>query len=72
MLSLVGANLLTSVLEPFTNTQMYKNTTLTPSQICKSDFGCDHNLCWRTCDMKFDADEQQNAQSCTGLDILNA
>lgn len=67
MLSLVGANLLTTKLEPFTipNTQtvMYKNTTLTPSQICKSDFGCDRNLCWRTCDTKFDEDEQQNAQS---------
>lgn len=63
MLSLVGANLLTTMLEPFTNTPMYKNTTLTPSQICKSDFGCDENLCWRTCDTKFDEGEQQIAQS---------
>lgn len=27
----------------------YKNTTFAPSDLCPHDFGCDRNLCWRTC-----------------------
>lgn len=57
MFSLVGANLLTNTLQPFVsfNPQadqlvITMNDTLKPSEICKHDFGCDGNLCWRSCD----------------------
>lgn len=27
----------------------YNNGTLTPGNLCPNDFGCDRNLCWRSC-----------------------
>lgn len=53
MLTLVGANLLTSKLEPFVNQPQFSAMNITsskPTEMCKFDFGCDNNLCWRTCD----------------------
>lgn len=66
MFSLVGANLLTNTLQPLTmvNTPMHENTaaftphaTFVPSEICKHEFGCDQNLCWRSCDNGFNASQ---------------
>lgn len=64
--SLVGANLITNALQPYPaiNPQINEmipsiaNDTIKPSEICKYDFGCDENLCWRTCD-----DGMSNGQS---------
>lgn len=53
MMTLVGANLLTTKLEPFVRQSELsaKNiTAINPSEMCKYDYGCDDNLCWRTCD----------------------
>lgn len=54
MLTLVGANVLTSKLESFTIVPQVTNITtlhkIRPSQLCPHEFGCDGNLCWRTCD----------------------
>lgn len=50
MLTLVGANLLTSKLdsvEPLQPTEM--NVRNNNSQMCNIDYGCNQNLCWRTC-----------------------
>lgn len=55
LLTLVGANLLTSKLEPIVvaKTQFYA-TNITESKIlhpkiCDHDHGCTGNMCWRTC-----------------------
>lgn len=57
--SLVAANVLTPMLqtkiEPTTTTIVEKtyqnsNITLIPSKMCPHDFGCDQNVCWRSCD----------------------
>lgn len=60
--SLVSANLLTSILDPFvvppTTMAIASNVnnitasayTPTPSQLCNREFGCDRNVCWRSCD----------------------
>lgn len=59
MLTLVGASLLTTKLEPFLTNRMVEinvanivttTPTNTPQQICENDFGCDGNICWRTCE----------------------
>lgn len=69
MLTLVGANLLTSKLEPAIGSPVhftYINRT-TPSDItdmCKYDYGCDDNLCWRTCDGEVDALEKRVSSWC--------
>lgn len=59
MCTLVGANLLTSVFDPIinahsTNSVSAINTTvipstINPSEMCANDYGCDNNICWRTC-----------------------
>lgn len=43
MFSLVGANLITNMLQPLTmgSTQA--------GEMCKHQFGCDQNLCWKSC-----------------------
>lgn len=65
MFSLVGANLLTNALQPLSNTPMDENieaftqpTAFIPSKICKHEFGCDHGVCWRSCE-----DESSNSES---------
>lgn len=71
MLSLVGANLLTRALEPTSelqpniieNTLIYQNSTFKPSEICKSDFGCDGNICWRSCIAEVNNEGKENVQS---------
>lgn len=53
--SLVGANILTPLFqEKFeftltTTATQRANSTVAPSKICPHDFGCDRNICWRTC-----------------------
>lgn len=57
LLTLVGANIATTRLEHFimptssvVNISASVNVpTFEPSEICKRDFGCDQNVCWRTC-----------------------
>lgn len=53
ILTLVGANLLTSKLEPFVaHLKTRLNVTsinISPLEICGNDFGCDENICWRSC-----------------------
>lgn len=52
-LSLVGANLLTMIFESGSNSSTLKytthNTTIHTPRTCKRDFGCDDNICWRSC-----------------------
>lgn len=52
-MSLVGANLLTKIFEPCVvplQTSFIENvTSIIPSELCKKDFGCDRNVCWRAC-----------------------
>ena len=56
-MSLVNANLITKLFEPnelipqtFTNQNMTRNS-IKPSELCNKDFGCDRNVCWRSCDV---------------------
>lgn len=71
MLTLVGANLLTALFEPslLLNGQCVdKNVTvflpsIAPSQLCEYDFGCDRNLCWRTCGAGSDNNGKNDAHS---------
>lgn len=58
-LSLVGANLITSWIQsstPIINTQETAHkcqanySSFNPSKICDKEFGCDRNICWRSCD----------------------
>lgn len=54
--SLVSSNLITSVVQSTDSSlqeaipALTSNDTLKPSEMCKHDFGCDQNLCWRTCE----------------------
>lgn len=56
--SLVSASLITNSIQPYALSTpedeiipvSTQNNTIKPSDICKFDFGCDENLCWRTCD----------------------
>lgn len=62
MMTLVGANLLTSYFEPIINihstnsvsvinttTTSMSSATINPTKLCAYDYGCDKNVCWRTC-----------------------
>lgn len=59
-ISLVSANIISAKFEPTiispTPTVINKithhgnNTSFRPSEICVEDFGCDRNICWRSCD----------------------
>lgn len=52
MVSLVGANVITKMIESSYQSQIIlsENTTSAiESEKCPHDFGCDHNVCWRTC-----------------------
>lgn len=68
MLSLVGANLLTRIFESSAVPQVLINdidniTSFTPSETHFRDYGCDNNVCWRTCGDKFNNPEK-NKQWC--------
>lgn len=73
MITLVGANLLTTKLEQFVvvNQQEFsaKNnitSTMLHSDICEYDYGCDQNMCWRSCDVSTDANhEKLSAENTT-------
>lgn len=61
--SLVGANIITKMLEAESNSEILPTTTptfhtnenpdkiieLPKHQTCKIDYGCDRSVCWRTC-----------------------
>lgn len=48
--SLVAANYISSILvQPKVEALQLINSTLSPSKLCNHDFGCDDNVCWRTC-----------------------
>lgn len=49
--SLVGANILTSMLQQSADapTATTFNSSLVPSKLCNHDYGCDDNVCWRSC-----------------------
>lgn len=54
MLTLVGANFITMKMEPSmlqqtSDTNISSLALIEPPGICKSDYGCNANLCWRTC-----------------------
>lgn len=53
-LSLVSANLLTSIFEPTIitphQTMIVDKITSPSPRMCEHDFGCDRNVCWRNCD----------------------
>lgn len=49
MFTLVGANLITSKIELFSSTSPPAPPTVVPQKICNNDYGCDNNMCWRTC-----------------------
>lgn len=63
--SLVAANLITAMLEtkPISIMQTYtpsKNNIIKPSsRTCKNEFGCDDNICWRSCPAETD-DHKKN------------
>lgn len=71
-LSLVGANLMTKALEPSVqmNNVFNDNSSISratpnisraiPMQICDRDFGCDRNVCWRSC-----GDKHNNGKKTT-------
>lgn len=60
LLTLVGANLLTAKLEPFVVHQININKpTITPPEMCNNDFGCDSNMCWRTCNVVDNVSNEQ-------------
>lgn len=69
LLTLVGANIATSRLDHFmipkssvVNIGAAVNvSTFTPSKMCKSDFGCDANVCWRTCDSELGVGEENKS-----------
>lgn len=65
LLTLVGANLLTTKLEPFVGVKTQAQfTNITASKmmqpkICHHDYGCDENLCWRSCGGTPEEEERQ-------------
>lgn len=69
MFTLVGANLITSKLEfsilPSSSRNTVTNTTvlptINPSQLCENDYGCDVNMCWRTCSSE-DSDSKDDVE----------
>lgn len=79
MFSLVGANLLTGVLQPsaIENTPIEENRSVStrsikfkPSEVCKGHFGCDQNICWKGCGNNtlswcFTTRDSQKIQVCT-------
>lgn len=75
LLTLVGANLLTTKLEPYVENRYsvlhsqsvhVKNiTTSTPTpNLCQHDYGCDEHLCWRTCGGTNEEEEINNETWC--------
>lgn len=63
MFTLVGANILTELLNN-ANKQRYgaplyieNVTNITPTRMCDNDFGCNRNMCWRTCNVDLTGDE---------------
>lgn len=71
LLTLVGANITTTRLEHYilptpnvVNISASDNVpTFEPSKICERDFGCDQNVCWRTCGEKL-GDSEENKAWC--------
>lgn len=68
MLTLVGANLLTQSFESSAVPQVLINdidnrTSFTPSETHFREYGCDNNVCWRTCGEKLNRSEE-NKQWC--------
>lgn len=71
MLTLVGANLLTHLFDNslIINQHCVDNNVTNflpskaPSQQCEYDFGCDRNMCWRTCNAGSVVREESNSQS---------
>lgn len=68
MMTLVGANLLTKIFEPSVISPQFlfadnNVTSILPDEFCKRDFGCDHNLCWRTCGDELGVHEKNKPQS---------
>lgn len=67
--SLVSANLLTSVFQPvnippaMTDIYIGNVSTYKPSQMCNWDYGCDRNVCWRTCDVGSSVHGKNNSQA---------
>lgn len=62
MVSLVGANLITNMLQPYMPVgsimqESYPasivHSTFKPTDNCDYEFGCDSGLCWRACDNTF-------------------
>lgn len=50
-ITLVSANLITSMFESTSESIIPDNitTTFKPSEMCNRDFGCERNVCWREC-----------------------
>lgn len=54
-ISLVSASVIANKIESMMTQNTYssinehKTSILSPSQICNNEFGCDRNICWRTC-----------------------
>lgn len=70
MLTLVGANLLTSKLEPVVvmhQTEKLDDINITKPSIllekCEHEYGCDQNICWRTCIDEKSQEKENNGQS---------
>lgn len=69
LLTLVGANIARTRLEHFllptsrvVNISAALNVSnFEPSKLCKRDFGCDDNICWRTCDDKLGVSEENKS-----------
>lgn len=67
MIALVGAKLLTTQFDRLLNTpvstveNILKNSTInhTQTENCEDDFGCNRNLCWRTCKINSTNSQQQ-------------
>lgn len=64
MITLVGAKLLTTQFDRLLNTPLeniLKNSTInhTQTENCEDDFGCNRNLCWRTCKINSTNSQQQ-------------
>lgn len=63
-ISLVSANLLSSMFEPAISshpTIISNNiSSVAPVQLCDRDFGCVHNVCWRACDASVDVQHGEN------------
>lgn len=68
MMTLFGANILTVKYE-YSRKMDYSSLTytnikskLSPPEFCKHDFGCNDNLCWRTCEEPIDGNVNANEE----------